>query len=200
MANKIRVDKLLTVDDTGMPKAPDIRQILDKDVQLLWLRDKTKDKSQYIKEVGVIYYLADPKGPCKQEGLSDNEAIKKAIENFDLPVNYKPDLLVWKLAKRYYEAEITVAGAAVETLLRSIHNVVLAANKMNEMLTDKLNGELSIEDSNTVIGIMDNLNKKTAELPNIMKALNSAKENLLYEEEQQTARGGVTILSSMTEE
>ena len=200
MANKIRVDKLLTVDDTGMPKAPDIRQILDKDVQLLWLRDKTKDKSQYIKEVGVIYYLADPKGPCKQEGLSDNEAIKKAIENFDLPVNYKPDLLVWKLAKRYYEAEITVAGAAVETLLRSIHNVVLAANKMNEMLTDKLNGELSIEDSNTVIGIMDNLNKKTAELPNIMKALNTAKENLLYEEKQQTARGGVTILSSMTEE
>ena len=200
MANKIRVDKLLTVDDTGMPKAPDIRQILDKDVQLLWLRDKTKDKSQYIKEVGVIYYLADPKGPCKQEGLSDNEAIKKAIENFDLPTNYKPDLLVWKLAKRYYEAEITVAGAAVETLLRSIHNVVLAANKMNEMLTDKLNGELSIEDSNTVIGIMDNLNKKTAELPNIMKALNAAKENLLYEEEQQTARGGVTILSSMTEE
>lgn len=200
MANKIRVDKLLTVDNTGMPKAPDIRQILDKDVQLLWLRDKTKDKSQYIKEVGVIYYLADPKGPCKQEGLSDNEAIKKAIENFDLPTNYKPDLLVWKLAKRYYEAEITVAGAAVETLLRSIHNVVLAANKMNEMLTDKLNGELSIEDSNTVIGIMDNLNKKTAELPNIMKALNTAKENLLYEEEQQTARGGVTILSSMTEE
>lgn len=200
MANKIRVDKLLTVDDTGMPKAPDIRQILDKDVQLLWLRDKTKDKSQYIKEVGIIYYLADPKGPCKQEGLSDNEAIKKAIENFDLPVNYKPDLLVWKLAKRYYEAEITVAGAAVETLLRSIHNVVLAANKINEMLTDKLNGELSIEDSNTVIGIMDNLNKKTAELPNIMKALNTAKENLLYEEEQQTARGGVTILSSMTEE
>ena len=200
MANKIRVDKLLTVDDTGMPKAPDIRQILDKDVQLLWLRDKTKDKSQYIKEVGVIYYLADPKGPCRQEGLSDNEAIKKAIGNFVLPVNYKPDLLVWKLAKRYYEAEITVAGAAVETLLRSIHNVVLAANKMNEMLTDKLNGELSIEDSNTVIGIMDNLNKKTAELPNIMKALNTAKENLLYEEEQQTARGGVTILSSMTEE
>ena len=34
--------------------------------------------------------------------------------------------------------------------------------------------------------IMDNLNKKTAELPNIMKALNTAKENLLYEEEQQT--------------
>lgn len=200
MANKLRVDKLLTVDDTGMPQAPDIKQLLDKDVQLLWLRDKTKDKSQYIKEVGVIYYLADPKGPCKQEGLSDNEAIKKAIENFDLPKTYQPDLLVWKLAKRYYNAEITVAGTAVETLLRSIHNVALAANKMNEILTDKLNNEMSIEEANTVIGIMDNLNKKTAEIPALMKALNAAKENLLYEEEQVVARGGNAVMSSMIEE
>ena len=38
----------------------------------------------YIKEVGVIYYLGDPKGPCLQEGLSEKEALKKAIENFDL--------------------------------------------------------------------------------------------------------------------
>lgn len=200
MAKGLNVDELLTIDSTGMPQAPNIKQLLDKDVQLLYLRDKTKDKSMYIKEVGVIYYLADPKGPCKQEGLSDAEALKKAIDNFDLPKTYQPDLLVWKLIKRYYEEKITIAGAAVETLLRSIHNITLAANKMNQMLTDKLNEELSIEDANTIIGIMDNLNKKTAELPNIMKALNTAKENLLYEEEQSVARGGVTILSSMTEE
>ena len=74
----------------------------------LWKRDKTKDKSMYIKEVGVIYYLADPKGPCKQEGLSDAEALKKAIDNFDLPKTYQPDLLVWKLIKRYYEEKIIV--------------------------------------------------------------------------------------------
>lgn len=200
MANKLRVDKLLTIDDTGMPQAPDVRQLLDKDVQLLWLRDKSKDKSQYIKEVGVIYYLADPKGPCKQEGLSDNEAIKKAIENFDLPKNYQPDLLVWKLAKRYYNAEIGVAGAAVEVLTRSLHNITLAANKMNEILTDKLNKEMAIEEANTIIGIMDNLNKKTAELPTLMKALNTARENLAYEEEQTIARGGSTVTSSMIEE
>lgn len=200
MANKLRVDKLLTIDDTGMPKAPDIRQLLDKDVQLLWLRDKTPDKSQYIKEVGVIYYLADPKGPCKQEGLSDNEAIKKAIENFDLPKTYQPDLLVWKLAKRYYNEEVSVAGSAVEALTKSIHNVVLAANKMNEILTNELSSDLSIEKANTVIGIMDNLNKKAAELPGLIKALNTAKENLAYEEEQTVARGGGTVMSSMVEE
>lgn len=200
MAAKLLIDKLLTVDDTGMPKAPDIKQLLDKDVQLLYLRDKTKDKSQYIKEVGVIYYLGDPKGPCKQEGLSDNESIKKAIENYDLPKNYQPDLLVWKLAKRYYNERIGVAGTAVEVLTKSLHNVALAAHRMNEILTDKLNSELSIEEANIIIGIMDNLNKKANELPNIMKALNDAKENLLYEEEQTLARGGVAIMSSMTEE
>lgn len=200
MANKLNLDTLLTVDETGMPKAPDIKQILDKDVQLLWLRDKTKDKSQYIKEVGVIYYLGDPKGPCKQEGLSDSESIKKAIENYDLPKNYQPDLLVWKLAKRYYDEKIGVAGTAVEVLTKSLHNVSLAAHKMNEILTNELNNCVDIERANVIIGIMDNLNKKVAELPNLMKALNAAKENLLYEEEQTIARGGVAVMSSMVEE
>lgn len=200
MAAKLTLDTLLTIDETGMPKAPDIKQILDKDVQLLWLRDKTKDKSQYIKEVGVIYYLGDPKGPCKQEGLSDNESIKKAIENYDLPKNYQPDLLVWKLAKRYYDEKISVAGTAVEVLTKSLHNVSLAAHKMNEILTNELNNCVDIERANVIIGIMDNLNKKVAELPNLMKALNAAKDNLLNEEEQTMARGGVTIMSSMVEE
>lgn len=200
MAAKLTLDTLLTIDETGMPKAPDIKQILDKDVQLLWLRDKTKDKSQYIKEVGVIYYLGDPKGPCKQEGLSDNESIKKAIENYDLPKNYQPDLLVWKLAKRYYDEKISVAGIAVEVLTKSLHNVSLAAHKMNEILTNELNNCVDIERANVIIGIMDNLNKKVAELPNLTKALNTAKDNLLNEEEQTMARGGVTIMSSMVEE
>lgn len=200
MAAKLTLDTLLTIDETGMPKAPDIKQILDKDVQLLWLRDKTKDKSQYIKEVGVIYYLGDPKGPCKQEGLSDNESIKKAIENYDLPKNYQPDLLVWKLAKRYYDEKISVAGVAVEVLTKSLHNVSLAAHKMNEILTNELNNCVDIERANVIIGIMDNLNKKVAELPNLTKALNTAKDNLLNEEEQTMARGGVTIMSSMVEE
>ena len=55
------IDKMLTIDETGMPQAPTLRQILDKDVALLWQRDTTKDKRKYIAEAGVIYYLGDPK-------------------------------------------------------------------------------------------------------------------------------------------
>ena len=95
--NGLELDWMLTIDETGMPKAPTLKQLLDRDVSLLYTRDKSPNKEMYVKEVGVIYYLGDPKGPCLQEGLSEKEALKKAIENFDLPKNYQPDILVWKL-------------------------------------------------------------------------------------------------------
>lgn len=83
--NGLELDWMLTIDETGMPKAPTLKQLLDRDVSLLYTRDKSPNKEMYVKEVGVIYYLGDPKGPCLQEGLSEKEALKKAIENFDLP-------------------------------------------------------------------------------------------------------------------
>jgi hypothetical protein len=55
---------MLTIDETGMPKAPTLKQLLDRDVSLLYTRDKSPNKEMYVKEVGVIYYLGDPKGPC----------------------------------------------------------------------------------------------------------------------------------------
>lgn len=196
----IQIDRLLTIDDTGMPKAPNIKQLLDKDVKALYLRDNTPDKIMYIKEVGVIYYLADPKGPCMQEGLSRNEALKRAIENFDLPVNYRPDLLVEKLIKRYHDERIGVVGTAVESLQKAIHNVTLAGNILNELLNNKLSNGLSDEDATSVIDIMDRLNKKITDLPNLIKSLNEAQQQLQLEEETIRVRGGNNAESSMIEE
>lgn len=196
----IQIDRLLTIDDTGMPKAPNIKQLLDKDVKALYLRDNTPDKIMYIKEVGVIYYLADPKGPYMQEGLSRNEALKRAIENFDLPVNYRPDLLVEKLIKRYHDERIGVVGTAVESLQKAIHNVTLAGNILNELLNNKLSSGLSDEDATSVIDIMDRLNKKITDLPNLIKSLNEAQQQLQLEEETIRVRGGNNAESSMIEE
>lgn len=196
----IQIDRLLTIDDTGMPKAPNIKQLLDKDVKALYLRDNTPDKIMYIKEVGVIYYLADPKGPCMQEGLSRQEALKRAIENFDLPVNYRPDLLVEKLIKRYHDERIGVVGTAVESLQKAIHNVTLAGNILNELLNNKLSSGLSDEDATSVIDIMDRLNKKITDLPNLIKSLNESQQQLQLEEETIRVRGGNNAESSMIEE
>ena len=39
--------------------------------------------------------------------------------------------------------------------------------------------------------------KNVMEIPNLQKALNTAKDNHRYEEEQKIARGGISVLSSM---
>lgn len=195
--SEVVIEKMLTIDDTGMPVAPSIRQLQDKDVVALWQRDKTRDKQQYISEVGVIYYLGDPKSPARQQGLSDPECLALAIENYNLPKNYHPDGLVVKLIKKYYKNNITEAGVALEALQKSIHLVSLAAVKINERLNEKVSECISDSDIDATLSLMDAVSRKIAEIPNLVKALNSAYENLRNEEEEQFARGGKNILSSM---
>lgn len=195
--NNIVIEKLLTIDDTGMPKAPSIRQLQDKDVALLWQRDTSKDKHKYIAEAGVIYYLGDPKSPAKQQGLSDAESLKMAIDNFNLPSSYTPDSLVKKLIDKYYINNITEAGVALEALQKSIHLVSLAAVRINEQLNKKLSTTLVDEDISPILVMMDAVSKRITEIPALTKALGTAYENLRNEEEEQIARGGKIILSSM---
>ena len=194
---QINIDKILTVDETGMPKAPNLRQILDKDIALLWQRDTTKDKRKYIAECGVIYYLGDPKSPARQQGLTDEEALKMAIDNFNLPKDYKIDSLVRKLIDKYYNQNITEAGVALEVLHKSIHLVSIAATKINDILNRKLSNAISDEDITQILTMMDSVSKRIIEIPALTKALGTAYENLRNEEEQQLARGGKQILSSM---
>lgn len=191
------IEKMLTVDETGMPKAPTIRQLQDSDVALLWQRDSSKDKHKYIGDVGVIYYLGDPKSPARQQGLSDDECLKMAIENFNLPNNYTLDSLVKKLISKYYKNNITEAGVALEALQKSVHLVSLAAVRINEQLNKKLSGAIADEDIAGVLALIDAVSKRITEIPSLTKALGTAYENLRNEEEEQIARGGKTILSSM---
>ena len=188
---------MLTIDETGMPQAPTLRQILDKDVALLWQRDTTKDKRKYIAEAGVIYYLGDPKSPAKQQGFTDAEALQMAIDNFNLPKDYQIDSLVRKLIDKYYTQNITEAGVALEVLHKSIHLVSLAATKINDILNKKLSGAVSDEDITSILTMMDSVSKRVVEIPALTKSLRVAYENLRNEEEEQLARGGKQILSSM---
>lgn len=197
IAPNVIIEKMLTIDDTGMPQAPTIRQLQDKDVALLWQRDTSKDKRRYIGDVGVIYYLGDPKSPAKQQGLSDEESLKMAIDNFNLSKDYTPDSLVSKLINKYYISNITEAGVALEALRKSIHLISIAAVRINEQLNRKLSGALADEDITPILTMMDAVSKRIAEIPALTKALGTAYENLRNEEEEQLARGGKQILSSM---
>ena len=198
MVNKnLIIDSLIVIDDTGMPVPPTTRQLLDRDIRELYRRDKTPDKKNYIAECIVIYYLGDPKSPARQAGLSEPEALKMAIEQTGLSKDYIPDALVVRLIKRYYEENITEAGRVVENIMQGIHNINLSISAINNILNEKLNSSISIENIADILTMVDNVNKKAGELPSILKKLEEAKENLLYEKETELSRGGNIVLSSM---
>ena len=194
------IDSLLVIDDNGMPKAPTLRQLIDKDIRELYNRDKTPDKKKYIAEAIVIYYLGDPKSPARQAGLSDPEALKMAIEQAGLEKSYIPDKLVLRLISRYYAENITEAGKVVENIFKGIHNINLSIDVMNNLLNEKLNSVITLEEIPTIMSLIDNVNKKASELPSLLKKLEEAKQNLMYEKETELSRGGGTVLSSMDAE
>lgn len=200
MNNKLLIDSLLVIDDSGMPKAPTIRQLIDKDVRQLYTRDKTTDKKQYIAECIVIYYLGDPKSPARQSGLSDPECLKMAIDQAGLDKSYIPDQLVLRLIKRYYDENITEAGKVVENIQQGVHNINLSISVINNLLNEKLNSTITVDDISNIITLIDSVNKKASELPSIIKKLEEAKQNLMYEKETEVSRGGGVVLSSMDAE
>ena len=187
----LRIEKMITIDNTGMPVAPSVTQLLDKDLLLLYKRDTSRDKSKYIAECGVIYYLGDPKSPAKQQGLTDKEALAMAIDNFDLPKTYVPDNLVTKLIGKYYKQNITEAGVALEVLQKSIHLVSISANRINDTLNAFIaNPTIKLTEISQILTIIDSVNKRISEIPALTKALKTAYENLQNEEEDVKARGG----------
>ena len=200
MNNKLLIDSLLVLDDSGMPQPPTLRQMIDREVRELYRRDKTSDKKNYIAECIVIYYLGDPKSPARQAGLSDPEALIMAIEQAGLDKDYIPDALVLRLIKRYYDENITEAGKVVENIQQGVHNINLAVSAMNNLLNEKLISNLTLEDIPNVLALVDNVNKKAGELPSILKKLEEAKQNLMYEKETEISRGGGNVLSSMDAE
>ena len=78
--NGLELDWMLTIDETGMPKAPTLKQLLDRDVSLLYTRDKSPNKEMYIKEVGIIYYLGDPKALVYKKVLVKKKLLKKLLK------------------------------------------------------------------------------------------------------------------------
>ena len=199
----IDLTDLISYDERGYAYAPNIYQIQDKDVALLYQRDKGSPgdvdgtlKLQYIKEAGVVYYLGDPKSPANQMGYSRVEAIKLAKSNYDLDAGWEPDDLILRLATRYRECKMGVAGEALEAALRALHNSTLACNLLNNILSEKMLSGLT-DEASAVISTVTELGKIINILPNQIKTVEDAKQNLLLEKQTKYARGKVKVTNSM---
>ena len=191
---------MLVVDDSGMPVAPTLRQLVDRDVKSLYTRDKSADKHQYVAEAIVIYQLGDPKSPARQSGLSEAEALRYAIDQAGLAKDYIPDSLVLRLARRYYDENITEAGRVVENLLQTIHNMNLGISQINRYLNEKLASPLDGDSIQIILNLMDSVKKQAGDIPSTLRKLEEAKQNLMYEQETELSRGGNAVLSSMDAE
>lgn len=191
---------MLVVDESGMPQAPTVRQLLDRDIRNLYSRDKTLDKRKYIAEAIIIYQLGDPKSPARQAGLSEAEALRYAIEQAGLEKDYLPDALVLRLIKRYYDENITEAGRVVENILQTIHNINLGIGQINRYLNEKLAMPLDGDNIAIILNLIDNVKKQAGDIPSVLKKLEEAKQNLMYEQETELSRGGNAVLSSMDAE
>lgn len=190
------ITRMLAVNEQGIPFAPNIRQIQDKDVRELYIRDKTPTKSRYIQEVGVIYYVADPKSPPNQMGYSRPETLVVAKSNYGLDANWEPDELINRIIDKYKKGW-TPAEEALNSASRALHNANLAANFISEQLSIKMHGGLKDEDTLVVIDYINKLSTIINLLPNQLKTLNEAKQAVMLDNQQRKARGGKTITTSM---
>ena len=122
-----------------------------------------------------------------------------AIEQAGLPANYIPNQLVRKIIGRYYAANIGEAGRVVENILKTLHNVNIAIDAINMLLNEKIRDKanLTVESVGEIMNLIDKVSDKASDLPKILKSLDEARENLMYEKETETARGGTAVSSSM---
>ena len=95
---------------------------------------------------------------------------------------------------------ITEAGKVVENILQGIHNINLSVSAINRILNEKLNSNITLDDLPNILVMVDSVNKKASEIPSILKKLEEAKQNLLYEQQTELTRGGKSLLSSMDSE
>lgn len=198
---KFTIDSLLRLDDSNIPKPVDLRQMMNKSIRELYTRDKSPNKEQYINECIIIYHMGDPKSPARQQGLSDEDCLKLAIRQTSLPKTYKPDILVLGLINQYKAENLTEAGRVYDNLLKAIHT----QNKLVERYIAILEGELANSGANieqvTLVGnVMANINKIAKDIPDLVSSLNTAKQNIMYEQQEEQGRGGNKILFSMNAE
>lgn len=197
---KFEIDSLLRLDDSGLPKPIDVRQMTNKAIRELYTRDKTAEKSRYIDECIIIYMCGDPKSPARQQGLSDTECLKYAIGQTTLPKNYKPDVLVQSLIRQYNDENLTEAGRVVDNLLKAIHNENKIIDKYLLFLNAELESAPTIDSARQVADLMADINKIAKDIPGLTAALNTAKQNIMLNVQEEQGRGGSKILSSMNAE
>lgn len=127
--------KLLKYEGYNLTFEPEILTL--KVFKKLYQRDKTKDKSKFLQELGFIYFYSDPRSDYQY--LTDEEdRIKAIIEGEGLPNNWKIDKEL-KEAIDYYSSFKPVSALLLEDT-RAMINGYRA--KIRQMTANMANMEI----------------------------------------------------------
>ncbi len=146
----------------------------------LWKRDKSKDKSNALRELGIIYFLCDPRSDYMF--ITDEEERLNVIkEQEGLPKNWKPDEALEKAIKAYKLLTTTTSSLLLED------TKILIDKVRTQMKEIDLNAK---DDKDKPIYTLNTITSTIKQIPSLVKELREAEESLNKElAEQGLMRG-----------
>lgn len=150
----------------------------------IWDRDRTKDKSRALQELGLVYFVCDIRSDY-QYIIDEEERIKEVIQGEGMPKNYVPDKEV-RDAMEFYKSFRTTAEIFLEGTR------VAANNFRNYLINIDLNEEVDGKPKYNVGSVATALKQ----MPQLITDLNKAEIAVKKErDEEKSIRGGGANLS-----
>lgn len=146
----------------------------------LWKRDKSKDKSNALRDFGIIYFLIDPRSDYMF--LTDfNERLERIKLQEGLPKNWKLDKEMLRAIEVYKDMTITTSSLLLEDTKALIDKV---RDQMKEIDLTKT------DDKGKPLYTLNTITSTIKQIPQLSKDLRDAEEALKKElDEVGRARG-----------
>ena len=154
--------------------------LLIKAFRDIWDSDKTKDKSIAMLELGVVYFMSDPRSDYSWIEDED-EKLKLIIEQEGLPNKWKPNKLDLEAIKVYKELSSTPASLLLD-------DTKVAINKVRKFLRDIDLSE--VDDKGKPKYTVNSITAAIRDIPRLVRELSEAEKAVSKEIEDQSRRKG----------
>lgn len=162
---EIKTMKLLKYEGYRLTFEPEILTL--KIFKKLYTRDRSKDKSRFLQELGLIYFYADPRSDY-QYITDDEDRLKAIVEGEGLPKDFKIDAQLYE-AIEYYKSFRPTSALLLEDTRAMIEGY---RRKIKEITTQMEALEIrDIKDLGTII----------KQLPTLIKDLDEAEKAVTKE-------------------
>lgn len=157
--------RLLKYEGYNLTFEPEILTL--KAFKRLHTRDRTKDKSKFLQELGYIYFMCDPRSDYQY--ITDEEERSKAIiEGEGLPNTWKVDPLL-KDAIDYYSSFKPTSALLLE-------DTRVAVDKLRKLLREI---DLSqVDDKGKPVYTLSSITSTIKQVPTLVKELDEAEKTL----------------------